>query len=61
MNLPTFDYSRVQELKQLSYDTYGRPREEVEAEIRQRFGLAPTGQLSQPVMPDLPDAASLYR
>jgi hypothetical protein len=36
--LPNFDFSHVPELKQLSYKTYGRAREEVEAEIRQRFG-----------------------
>jgi hypothetical protein len=38
VNLPNFDFSHVPELKQLSYKTYGRAREEVEAEIRQRFG-----------------------
>ncbi len=38
MNLPQFDFSHTDELKQLSYQRYGRAREEVEAEIRQRFG-----------------------
>ncbi len=37
MNLPQFDYSRVDALKQLSYTTYGKPREEVEEEIRRKF------------------------
>jgi hypothetical protein len=36
-NLPQFDYSRVDALKQLSYMTYGKPREEIEAEIRRKF------------------------
>ncbi len=40
VNLPQFDFSHVAELKQLSYQTYGKAREEVEAEIRQRFGQA---------------------
>ncbi len=37
-NLPQFDYARVDDLKQLSYLTYGKPREEVEAEVRRKFG-----------------------
>src|SRR3989344_4324623 len=36
-DLPQFDYSRVDPLKQLSYMTFGRPREEVEAEVRAKF------------------------
>ncbi|QQG38174.1 MAG: ATP-binding protein [Candidatus Kaiserbacteria bacterium] len=36
-NLPTFDFSNVETLKQLSYETFGRAREEVEAEIRKKF------------------------
>ena len=36
-DLPHFDYSRVDPLKQLSYMTYGKPREEVEAEVRRKF------------------------
>ena len=31
------DYSRIDELKELSYQRYGKPREEVEAEIRERY------------------------
>jgi hypothetical protein len=54
VNLPQFDYSRVDALKQLSYTTYGKPREEVEAEIRRKFA-----QPSRPAMPDLDLAPSL--
>lgn len=38
---PTIDYGRVDALKELSYLTYGRPREDVEAEIQQRFAPTP--------------------
>ncbi len=31
------DYSHIEELKQESYNKYGRPREEVEAEIQERY------------------------
>jgi hypothetical protein len=37
-NLPPVDYARVDMLKQLSYSTYGKKREDVEAEIRRKFG-----------------------
>ena len=36
-NLPPFNYNKVASAKELSYTTYGRPREEVEAEIRKKF------------------------
>ncbi|MBI4068139.1 TraM recognition domain-containing protein [Candidatus Kaiserbacteria bacterium] len=39
------DYTRLEDLKQRSYEQYGRPREEVEAEIRARYSsnaLPPT-------------------
>jgi hypothetical protein len=36
-DLPHFDYSRVDELRDMSYEAYGRPREEVEGEIRAKF------------------------
>ncbi len=39
-DLPKFDYARVAALKDLSYRTYGRPREEVEAEMRAKFDAA---------------------
>jgi hypothetical protein len=55
VNLPQFDYSRVDALKQLSYTTYGKPREEVEADIRRKFA-----QPSRPAMDkDLNIAPSL--
>lgn len=55
-NLPTFDYSGVPELKNLSYQTYGRDRESVEAEIRAKFDPP------KPKMPEMPTelAAALY-
>ena len=37
-NLPHFDFSHIDELKSLSYQRYGKNREEVEAEIRRKFG-----------------------
>ncbi len=37
VNLPVFDYSRVPDMKELSHRTYGRDREEVEAEMRRKF------------------------
>jgi DNA helicase HerA-like ATPase len=36
-DLPHFDYARVEELRTLSYETYGRPREEIEGEVRAKF------------------------
>ena len=36
------DYSRVDRLKQQSYEQYGRPREDVEAEIRARYSTNAT-------------------
>jgi hypothetical protein len=38
VNLPNFDYSHIDALKELSYKTFGRPREEVEEEMRRKFG-----------------------
>jgi hypothetical protein len=34
---PSFDYAHVEDLKELSYQTYGKAREEVEAETRRKF------------------------
>lgn len=39
LQLPTFDLSGIDELKEASYQTYGTPREAVEAEIRRKFGF----------------------
>ncbi|OGG57670.1 hypothetical protein A2765_06040 [Candidatus Kaiserbacteria bacterium RIFCSPHIGHO2_01_FULL_56_24] len=36
-DLPVFDHSQVDALKELSYRTFGRDREEIEAEIRARY------------------------
>ncbi|MDP3646133.1 MAG: TraM recognition domain-containing protein [bacterium] len=36
-DLPHMDYAKVDSLKELSYRTYGRPREDVENEIRAKF------------------------
>jgi len=40
LNLPHFDFSHVESLKQLSYDTFGRDRDTVEGDIRRKFGQA---------------------
>jgi len=61
--LPKFDYSGVDALKELSYRTYGKDREEVEAETRRKFDAAYGKKPAQPAAPgfDLPDPASLYQ
>ncbi|OGG57713.1 hypothetical protein A2853_00565 [Candidatus Kaiserbacteria bacterium RIFCSPHIGHO2_01_FULL_55_17] len=63
-DLPKFDFSIVPALKELSYRTYGRDREEVEAEMRKKFEAS----YGRPTAPDLggalaglPDPASLYQ
>ncbi len=40
-DLPQFDFSHIESLKELSYRTYGRDREEVEEEVRARFAPKP--------------------
>ena len=37
--LPKFDFGRVSAMKELSYATYGRDREEIEAEVRRKFAM----------------------
>ncbi len=49
------DYSRVAPLKAQSYELYGKPREDIEADIRRKFG-----QGQEPKLP-LPDASTLYQ
>lgn len=49
--LPAFDYGRVDKIKTMSYTTYGKPREEVEAEIRAKFDAA-YGRKPAPALPD---------
>ncbi len=39
LQLPEFDHSHLDEIKQQSYERYGVPREAVEAEIRRKFGF----------------------
>lgn len=39
-NLPHMNYERAEPLKELSYRVYGRPREDVEDEIRAKFDAA---------------------
>ena len=46
VDLPKMDYSTTGALKELSYRTFGRDREEVEAEIRRKFAT--------PIEPDVP-------
>jgi len=46
VDLPKMDYSTTGALKELSYRTFGRDREEVEAEIRRKFAT--------PIKPDVP-------
>lgn len=41
-NLPTFDHTHVDDLKELSYRTFGKDRAEIEAEIRERFAPPPS-------------------
>src|SRR3989344_5422710 len=49
VDLPQFNYAHVDDLKQLSYLTYGKAREEVEAEIRRKFGQPDPRPLEVPV------------
>lgn len=49
LELPHFDHSAIEELKEVSYRTYGTPRESVEADIRRKFGLDTVA--SQPLQP----------
>jgi len=55
VELPKFDYASVDALKELSYRTYGKDREEVEAEIRRKFdaayGKKPSPNPLDPTMP----------
>lgn len=48
VNLPHFDYAGVDALKKASYETYGRAREDVEAEIRRKFGHTPPEKIAVP-------------
>ena len=59
-DLPTFDYSHVDAVKQLSYMTYGKDREEVEAETRRKFDAA-YGRKPAPNPLDAKVPDSLYK
>ncbi|MBI5456789.1 TraM recognition domain-containing protein [Candidatus Kaiserbacteria bacterium] len=49
VKMPPIDYSRVEELKNLSYSTYGRDRQGVEDEIKKKYAA------DQPADPYAPD------
>ena len=68
-NLPSMDYSGLDALKELSYKTYGKDRQEVEDDINRKFdaayGKKPAVE-PNPLAPpgaglDLPNPASLYQ
>ncbi len=54
-NLPPIDYSRVDALKELSYRTYGRDRQDVENEIKKKYAgdqaAQPDPYAPDPLMP----------
>jgi len=56
--LPKMDYSNIDAMKELSYRTYGKDREEVEAETRRKFDAA-YGKKPETLESDLPP--SLYQ
>lgn len=63
VNLPPFDFTKVAPMKELSYQTYGRPREEVEAEMRKKFEQSFRPQppaAAENAIAGLPNPASLY-
>ncbi|MDZ4227193.1 MAG: TraM recognition domain-containing protein [Patescibacteria group bacterium] len=64
-DLPAMDYGNIDAMKELSYRTYGKDREEVEADIRRKFdaayGRKPAGEPSGLDMSGLPDPSSLYQ
>lgn len=49
VELPKFDYRFLDELKSLSYTKYGRAREKIEAEIRERYGQ-PSSFAPRPIL-----------
>jgi hypothetical protein len=59
-DLPRMDYTRIDAMKELSYRTFGKDREEVEAEIRRKFDAA-YGRKPAPSPLGVPDPASLYQ
>ena len=61
VNLPPMDFSTVDAMKELSYRTYGKDREEVEAETRRKFDAAygKKPPMSPPLRLEVPDTGSL--
>ena len=60
--LPTMDYSGLDALKELSYKTYGKDRQEVEDDINRKFDAAYGRKPAvEPNPLDLPNPASLYQ
>lgn len=54
IKIPPIDYSRVDSLRELSYRTYGRDRQEVEDEIKKKYAGDPAQEqspYSDPLMP----------
>ncbi|MBP9757071.1 MAG: TraM recognition domain-containing protein [Candidatus Pacebacteria bacterium] len=49
LNLPDFDHANIDMLKQMSYDRYGVPREQVEADIRRKFGITSEVPVRSPI------------
>ncbi len=59
--LPKMNYDHLGAMKELSYRTYGKDREEVEAETRRKFDAAYGKKPDAPAGLDLPDVSSLYQ
>ena len=60
--LPTMDYGPVDALKELSYKTYGKDRQEVEDDINRKFDAAYGKKPAvEPNPLDLPNPTSLYQ
>lgn len=61
-DLPPMDYSKTDAMKQLSYSTYGKDRQEVEDDINRKFDAAYGRKpVVEPNPLDLPNPASLYQ
>lgn len=59
-DLPAVDYEKVDAMKELSYRTYGRPREEVEEEVRKKFAPPPRQSLATPPIINTSHNDNLY-
>jgi hypothetical protein len=56
---PVLDYSQIEALKEYSYKTYGKPREQIEQEIRDRFNPPPPKPIAKAI-PDIAEELSSY-